>query len=93
MFQILCMEKHTPSESEKCRESIKGRIRDIYADYHQNYGAPKITKKLLAEGEHIAEQTVGDYMRQMGLRAQWMNSLIPMHRILSECLISHTAGQ
>ena len=36
-----------------------------------NYGAPKITVELRKTGEVISERTVGTYMRQMGIRAQW----------------------
>ena len=37
----------------------------------QNYGAPKITVELRKTGEVISVRTVGTYMRQMGIRAQW----------------------
>ena len=40
-------------------------------DVKQNYGAPKITVELRKTGEVISERTVGTYMRQMGIRAQW----------------------
>ena len=43
----------------------------IYDDSKQNYGAPKITVELRKTGEVISERTVGTYMRQMGIRAQW----------------------
>lgn len=33
-------------------------------------------QKLLKKGEHISEKTVGNYMRQMGLRAQWVKPYI-----------------
>ena len=36
-----------------------------------SYGAPKITVELRKTGEVISERTVGTYMRQMGIRAQW----------------------
>ncbi len=64
--------KHVPSKSEKHREEIKRKIRDIYRESYQNYGAPKITQKLRSQGEQISEKTVGNYMRQMGLKAQWV---------------------
>ena len=63
--------KHVPSQTEKRREYIKARIQKLYDESKQNYGAPKITKLLRGEGEKIAERTVGKYMRQMGVRAQW----------------------
>ncbi|WP_417105646.1 IS3 family transposase [Hominenteromicrobium sp.] len=37
----------------------------------QKNGAPKITVELRKTGEVISERTVGTYMRQMGIRAQW----------------------
>lgn len=64
--------RRLPSETQKRRNALKERIQDIYDESHQNYGAPKITQKLRAEGENIAEKTVGSYMRQMGIRAQWV---------------------
>ena len=60
-----------PSDTEKRRESVKVKIQDIYDDSKQNYGAPKITVELRKTGEVISERTVGTYMRQMRIRAQW----------------------
>lgn len=45
---------------------------EIYKESHENYGAPKITKCLKKEGEIIAEKTVGNYMRELGIRAQYI---------------------
>ena len=64
--------QHVPSDTEKRREALKAKIQDIYDDSRQNYGAPKITAKLRKTGEVISERTVGKYMRQMGIRAQWI---------------------
>lgn len=61
-----------PSNKEQRKNIIKNKICDIYDESHQNYGAPKITKKLKAAGEEISEKTVGNYMREMGLKAQWV---------------------
>ena len=61
-----------PSNREQRKNKIKDKICDIYDESHQNYGAPKITKKLKEEGETISEKTVGNYMREMGLKAQWI---------------------
>ncbi len=63
---------HVPSNAEKRRETIKAKIKDIYEESKQNYGAPKITKKLQENGERISERTVGKYMKQMGMKAQWV---------------------
>ena len=54
------------------KEAIKKNIRLIYDASKQNYGAPKITKELRKSGETIAERTVGKYMREMGIKAQWI---------------------
>ena len=62
--------KHVPSNAEKCRESVKAKIKDIYDKSKQNYGAPKITQVLRKIGETISERTVGQYMKQMGIKAQ-----------------------
>ena len=63
--------RHVPSDTEKRCEAVKAKIQDIYDDSKQNYGAPKITVELRKTGEVISERTVGTYMRQMGIRAQW----------------------
>lgn len=64
--------KREPSNTEKRREAMKQKIQEIYDKSHQNYGAPKITKQLNKDGEPITERTVGIYMRQMGIKAQWI---------------------
>ena len=50
----------------------KKKSKKIYDDSHQNYGAPKIAAELRKSGETITEKTVGNYMRQMGIKAQWI---------------------
>lgn len=47
-------------------------IRSIHHESRFIYGAPKITKKLTALGYDIAEKTVGQYMREMNLRAHYI---------------------
>jgi transposase InsO family protein len=48
------------------------KILKIYNESYQNYGAPKITEKLHGDGERISEKTVGNYMREMGIKAQYV---------------------
>ena len=60
------------SASKQHKEAVKKKIQTIYDDSKQNYGAPKITKELRKSGETIAERTVGKYMREMGIKAQWI---------------------
>ncbi len=86
--------KHKPSETELRKERIKERIQKIYDKSHQNYGAPKITRELQKEGARISDRTVGKYMREMGIRAQWVKPWIAttidsdfskeLHNILDE---------
>lgn len=54
--------KRCPSVTEKHRGEIKEKIRKIYEDSHQNYGAPKITRELWKHGEKIAVKTVANYI-------------------------------
>ena len=61
-----------PSDTQKRKETVKAKIQDIYNESKQNYGAPKITKELQKDGEVISERTVGKYMREMGIKAQWV---------------------
>jgi putative transposase len=64
--------KRVPSDRQKRKDTIKAKIQDIYDDSKQNYGAPKITQKLRQDGETIVERTVGKYMNEMGIKAQWV---------------------
>lgn len=61
-----------PSDTEKRREEIKERIIDIHAKSHRIYGAPKITHELMKEGYKVSEKTVGNYMRQLGIKAHYI---------------------
>lgn len=72
----LAWKKHIPSDTQLQREKIKAKIQNIYDASHQNYGAPKITAELQKSGEHIAQKTAGNYMHQMGIRAQWIKKHI-----------------
>lgn len=60
------------SAREQHKESVKKQIQKIYDKSNKNYGAPKITRELLKSGVCIAERTVGKYMREMGIKAQWV---------------------
>lgn len=64
--------KHLPSGQQKRKGSVQTKIQKIYDDSKQNYGAPKITKELCDDGEVISERTVGKYMKEMGIKAQWV---------------------
>ena len=64
--------KRLPSKRKLRKQAIKERILEIYHESHQNYGAPKIRECLKKEGEVIAEKTVGNYMRELGIKAQYV---------------------
>lgn len=69
-YRAFLNRKVSPSKQRK--EAIKKEIQKIYDKSKQNYGAPKITQELRKAGEIIAERTVGKYMREMGIKAQWI---------------------
>ena len=69
-YRAFLNRKVSPSKQRK--EAIKKEIQKIYDKSKQNYGAPKITQELRKTGEIIAERTVGKYMREMGIKAQWI---------------------
>ena len=64
--------KRLPSNRDQRKEEIKSQIIEIYDESYQNYGATKITKILRAGGKKIVEKTVGNYMREMGIKAQYI---------------------
>ena len=59
------------SDTSIRRAGLKEKIQKIYEDSHQNYGAPKIAAELRKSEECISEKTVGNYMRQIGIKDQW----------------------
>lgn len=63
-----------PSQASQRKIRIKEKIQELHQESHQIYGAPKITEELHKSGETIAEKTVGNYMREMGLKAHWVKS-------------------
>ena len=69
-YRAFLNRKVSPSKQRK--ESVKKEIQKIYDKSKQNYGAPKITQELRKAGEIIAERTVGKYMRELGIKAQWI---------------------
>lgn len=64
--------KRGKSRQQIRKERIVQRIKEIHEDSYENYGAPKITHILRESGEVISERTVGAYMRENGIRAQYV---------------------
>ena len=58
------------------KDKIQNLILDIHLWSKQIYGAPKITEELRKKGIRIAEKTVGNYMKEMGLKAHYVKPYI-----------------
>ena len=58
------------------KEELKNLVLNIHLWSKQIYGAPKITRELKKQGIRIAEKTVGNYMREMGLKAHYIKPYI-----------------
>lgn len=61
-----------PSNMEKHKNKIKEEIKEIHKESHEIYGAPKITRELRKEGHTVSEKTVGNYMREMSIKAHYI---------------------
>ena len=68
-YRFFLNRKVSPTHQRK--NAVKKEIQKIYDNSKQNYGAPKIAQELRKSGETISQRTVGKYMREMGIRAQW----------------------
>lgn len=64
--------KNTPSTTETRRKRMKNKIQDVYQRSYKIYGAPKIAAVLQQQGNRISIRTTGKYMRELGIRAQWV---------------------
>ena len=52
------------------KEKFKRLITDIYFEFEQRYGSPRITVELQSRGHKISRITVAKYMKEMGLRSK-----------------------
>lgn len=68
--------KRKPSKQEIRKREMKKKIQTLYDDSHQNYGAPKIAQQIVKKGEKITEKTIGNYMREMGIKAQYIKPYV-----------------
>lgn len=62
--------RSSTSKRELKKEKFKKLITDIYFEYKQRYGSPRITVELHSRGYKISRITVAKYMREMGLRSK-----------------------
>ncbi len=64
--------KRESNQKPSYKDKVKKIILEIHLRSKQIYGAPKITKELHKIGIKIAEKTVGNYMREMGIKAHYI---------------------
>ena len=67
-----CWLNRKPSNTKKRKNKIKEEIKEIHKESHEIYGAPKITRELRKEGHTVSEKTVGNYMREMNIKALYI---------------------
>jgi putative transposase len=65
-----------PSKQQTKKNVMKQKIKEVYNESMQIYGAPKIASILQSRGDAIAEKTVGNYMREEGIKAIWVQPYI-----------------
>ena len=52
------------------KEELKQIISDVYFEFKQRYGSPRLTAELKARGIKISEPTVAKYMKELGLKSK-----------------------
>lgn len=62
--------RSSTSKRELKKEKFKRLITDIYFEFEQRYGSPRITVELQSRGHKISRITVAKYMKEMGLRSK-----------------------
>ena len=65
-----------PSKQQTKKNIMKQKIKEVYNESMQIYGAPKIASILQSRGDIIAEKTVGNYMREEGIKAIWVQPYV-----------------
>ncbi|WP_072765579.1 IS3 family transposase [Arenibacter nanhaiticus] len=62
--------RSSTSKRELKKEKFKKLITEVYFEFKQRYGSPRITVELHSRGYKISRITVAKYMREMGLRSK-----------------------
>lgn len=57
------------SQQEIRKQDLCDKIKTIYAESDSVYGARKIAKELHKAGENVTSRTVGNYMKELGIRS------------------------
>jgi transposase InsO family protein len=62
--------KREPSQHEQATQNLKTRIADIWEQFKQCYGAPRIHAELQAQGHRVGKNRVARLMQALGLRGK-----------------------
>src|SRR5690625_2326598 len=62
--------RSSTSKRELKKEKFKRLITDIYFEFEQRYGSPRITVELQSRGHKISRITVAKYMKEKELRSK-----------------------
>ncbi len=65
----IAFRKHVLSGRQIKKGHRMEEIKAIHEESHGIYGAPKIAEKMRRNGDRVSDKTVGNYMREMGIRA------------------------
>lgn len=65
------IKNHVASKTEIKRNEVKANIYDLFYEWNEIYGAPKLYKELckIYGDDYISERTMSVYMTQMGLKS------------------------
>ncbi|MGL5550325.1 MAG: IS3 family transposase [Culicoidibacterales bacterium] len=64
--------ERVPSQQEERKIELTKQITKIHENSHEIYGAPKIAKLLNEQGVVVSKRTVGQYMKEVGLKAHYI---------------------
>ncbi len=64
------------SKQKQRKENLKVQIKKVYDESKQIYGATKIHKKLKINKINVCEKTVGNYMKEMDIRAIYLKKWV-----------------
>ena len=67
--------KRKTSNQKKRKQELCKKIKAIHEESHEIYGALKITVKLNQSGIKVSEKYVGNIMREMGIKAHYINHI------------------
>jgi putative transposase len=69
--------KRSASGRRRRREELAEKVREAYVKSRRTYGAPRVHRKLLAEGEKVCRNTVAKIMRDQRIRSVIARRFVP----------------